>query len=45
MKTNSNFDLLVPNYLFADVAKKTKEFEAAHPDKEVIRLMMETDRL
>lgn len=38
MKTNSNFDLLVPNYLFADVAKKTKEFEAAHPDKEVIRL-------
>ena len=38
MKINSNFDLLVPNYLFADVARKTNEFAAANPDKEIIRL-------
>lgn len=25
MKINRNFDNLVPNYLFADVAKKTKD--------------------
>lgn len=38
MKINSNFDLLVPNYLFADVARKTNEFAAKNPDKEIIRL-------
>lgn len=38
MKINSNFDNLVPNYLFADVARKTNEFAAAHPEKEIIRL-------
>ena len=38
MKINSNFDLLVPNYLFADVARKTNEFAAQNPDKEIIRL-------
>lgn len=38
MKINDQFQKLVPNYLFADVARKTNEFAAAHPDKEIIRL-------
>lgn len=38
MKINNNFNMLVPNYLFADVARKTNEFAAANPDREVIRL-------
>ncbi len=38
MKINGNFDNLVPNYLFADVARKTNEFAKANPDKEIIRL-------
>ncbi len=38
MKINSNFDNLVPNYLFADVAEKTSKYAAAHPDKKIIRL-------
>ena len=38
MKVNKNFDNLVPNYLFADVARKTNEFAAAHPEKEIIKL-------
>ena len=38
MKINRNFDSLVPNYLFADVARKTADFAAAHPEKEIMRL-------
>ena len=38
MKINRNFDNLVPNYLFADVAKKTNAYIAVHPDKKVIKL-------
>ena len=38
MEINDNFEKLVPNYLFADVARKTNEFAKAHPDKEIIRL-------
>lgn len=38
MKINHNYDNLVPNYLFADVARKTNEYIAAHPDKPVIRM-------
>ncbi len=38
MKINENFEKLVPNYLFADVARKTNEFIAANPEAEVIRL-------
>ena len=38
MKINKNFDNLVPNYLFADVAKKTAEFAKANPDKKIIKL-------
>lgn len=38
MLINHNFEKMVPNYLFADVAKKTNEFAVAHPEKEIIRL-------
>lgn len=38
MKINSNYDNLVPNYLFAEVAKRTNDFIKANPDKKVIRL-------
>ncbi len=38
MKINQNFCNLKEGYLFATVAKKTKEFIAANPDKKVIRL-------
>ncbi len=38
MKINSNFDNLVPNYLFAEVAKRTNEFISKNPDKKVIKL-------
>ena len=38
MKINSNFDNLVPNYLFAEVAKRTNEYLKNNPDKSVIRM-------
>ena len=38
MKINGNFDNLVPNYLFADIAKRTNAYLAANPDKKVIKL-------
>lgn len=38
MKINHNFDNLVPNYLFAEIAKRTNAYIAAHPDEKVIKL-------
>lgn len=38
MKINSNFDNLVENYLFAEIAKRTSSYIAANPDKKVIKL-------
>lgn len=38
MKINHNFDNLVPNYLFAEIAKRTNKFIAENPDKKVIKL-------
>ncbi len=38
MKINQNFDNLVPNYLFAEVAKRTNAYIEANPDKKVIKL-------
>ena len=38
MKVNENFLKLVGSYLFSTVAKKQREYQQAHPDKEVIRL-------
>lgn len=38
MKINSNFDKLVPNYLFAEVARRANAYIAAHPEQKVIKL-------
>lgn len=38
MKINSNFDNLVPNYLFAEIAKRTNAYIEKHPEKKVIKL-------
>jgi len=38
MKINQNFLKLQNSYLFSGIAKKVKEFTAANPDKQVIRL-------
>ncbi|MDE6385588.1 MAG: LL-diaminopimelate aminotransferase [Eubacterium sp.] len=38
MKINENFLKIESSYLFSTVAKKQREYQAAHPDKEVIRL-------
>ncbi len=38
MKTNRNFNNLVPNYLFAEIAKRTNKFLKENPDKSVIKL-------
>ena len=38
MKINRNYDNLVPNYLFAEIAKRTSAYVAAHPDQKVIKL-------
>ena len=38
MKVNRNFDNLVPNYLFAEVAKRTNEYLDKNKDKSVIRM-------
>lgn len=38
MKINSEYLNLKDGYLFATVAKKTKEYKEAHPEKQVIRL-------
>ncbi len=38
MKVNSNYDNLVPSYLFAEIAKRVNEFIAQNPDKNVIKL-------
>ena len=38
MKVNKNFDNLVPNYLFADIAKRVNDYCKANPDKKVIKL-------
>ncbi len=35
---NENFGNLKENYLFAEVAKRVKEYTSAHPDKKIIRL-------
>jgi LL-diaminopimelate aminotransferase len=38
MKINRNYDALVPNYLFAEIAKRTSAYIAENPEKKVIRL-------
>ena len=38
MNINKNFDNLVPNYLFAEIAKRVSDYQTANPDKDIIRL-------
>ena len=38
MKVNSNFDNVVPNYLFAEIAKRVNDYHKANPEKDIIRL-------
>ena len=38
MELNKNFAELKESYLFSEVAKKVNAFQAANPDKEVIRM-------
>ncbi|HHX74742.1 MAG TPA: aminotransferase class I/II-fold pyridoxal phosphate-dependent enzyme, partial [Firmicutes bacterium] len=38
MKINQNFLQLQDSYLFSRIAHKVKEYQAQHPDREVIRL-------
>lgn len=38
MKINENFLKIESSYLFSTVAKKQREYQESHPDKEVIRL-------
>lgn len=35
---NKNFENLVPNYLFAEIAKRVNAYVSEHPDNKVIRL-------
>ena len=38
MKINRNYDNLVQNYLFAEIAKRVREYQEANPDKDIIKL-------
>lgn len=38
MKINRNFDNLVENYLFAEVADRTAKYQSSNPDKKVIKM-------
>ena len=38
MKINKHYSEISESYLFSTVAKKQREFSAAHPDREIIRL-------
>lgn len=37
-KINANYDRLPASYLFSEIAKRTKAFQASHPDAKVMRL-------
>ncbi len=38
MKINANFANLKPSYLFRDIAQKTAEYKAAHPETDIIKM-------
>lgn len=38
MKVNKNYQKLEKNYLFTEIAKRTKDYITAHPDKKVLKL-------
>ncbi|MBQ7152888.1 MAG: LL-diaminopimelate aminotransferase [Clostridia bacterium] len=37
-RINHNYDKLKPNYLFSDIARKVKEYQAEHPEASIIRM-------
>lgn len=38
IRINTNYQKLQANYLFADIARRVRAFEAGHPGREIIRL-------
>jgi len=38
IRINSNYQKLQANYLFADIARRVRTFQAEHPGREIIRL-------
>ena len=38
MKLNQNYQALETNYLFSAIARKVKEYQASHPDANIIRM-------
>jgi len=38
IRINENYLKLKPSYLFSEISKRVSAFQAAHPDKEIIRL-------
>ena len=38
LRVNDNFQKLPGSYLFAEVARRVKVYQEAHPDREIIRL-------
>ena len=38
MKINNNFDNLAESYLFAEVARRTQIYAAAHPERHIIKM-------
>ena len=38
VKVNKNFLRLQQNYLFSTIAKKVKQYQEEHPDKNIIKL-------
>ena len=38
VKVNANFEALQANYLFAEVNRRVKEYQKAHPEADVIRM-------
>lgn len=38
INVNENFSSIKESYLFSDIGKKVKAYQAAHPDKKIIRL-------
>ena len=38
VELNPNYDKLPASYLFSEIAKRTKVFQAANPDTRVMRL-------
>lgn len=38
IKVNDNFALIPPSYLFSEIAKKVSDYQASHPEADIIRM-------